>query len=317
MELIKKGTRIDFIRLYPYVMVVSLVLLAASVFVWVTRGDAKYGIDYVGGHQYVVAFKEPTTSIRLTDEFSAEGVNATVQSFEVSSNQYIVRLATPEKLRGNAGDEAKGVRALVEGVLQSRYPNVHEIVQTDYIGPAIGSELKRKALWAIAIGLIGILIYISVRFEMAFAVGAIVALFHDVIISLGIYLLAGHELNAAALAAVLTIIGYSVNDTIVIFDRVREEIFRRKDFDLKELLNDANNAMLSRTIITSMLTLFSALSLYLVGGGAIADLSLFLVVGVITGSFSTIFIACPIVLIWDNIRRSRRQSKLAAASAHS
>lgn len=315
MELIKKGTRIDFIRLYPYVMVVSAILLAASVYVWFQRGDTKYGIDYVGGHQYVVSFQEPTDSNVVRSHFANEGISVVVQSFEIGSNQYIIRLSTPPELKGSSADEARAVRALVEGILKRKFSSNYEVIQSDYIGPTIGDELKTKALWAITLGLIGILIYITVRFEVAFAVGAITALFHDVIISVGVYLWAGHELNSAALAAVLTIIGYSVNDTIVIFDRVREEIFKRKNFDLRELLNDANNQMLSRTIITSLLTLFSALSLYLFGGGAIADLSLFLVVGVITGSFSTIFIACPIVLIWDNVRQARRARVAAASSA--
>ncbi len=309
MELISKGTKIDFFKIFPVAITISLVALAASIFIWFEKGDAKYGIDYVGGHRFVLALETDPDLAKMQQSFDQANLEATVQAFEIGSKDLSVRLTAPVELRGQP-QEATQVRALLDGALKSSLSSadgtpLYKIVQTDFIGPTVGQELREKALLAVILGLVAVLIYISVRFEFAFAIGAIVALFHDVIISTGVYLWAGYQLNGAALAAVLSIIGYSVNDTIVIFDKVREEIFKRGTFNLKELLNDANNAMLSRTIITSSLTLISALALYLIGGGAIAELSLFLVVGVISGSLSTIFIACPIVLLWDNYRRKK------------
>jgi preprotein translocase SecF subunit len=143
------------------------------------------------------------------------------------------------------------------------------------------------------------LVYIAFRFEMAVGIGTIVALVHDVVISTGAYLASGHLINMATLAAALTIVGYSVNDTVVIFDRVREERNKRKSYDLAELVNEAINFTLSRTIITHVLTLISAVALYVIAGGEIADLSLFLVAGIVCGAYSTVFIVAPIVILWE------------------
>jgi preprotein translocase subunit SecF len=321
IELLPKNTKIDFVRLFPFAVMFSLLLLGLAIFKWNSTGESKFGIDFVGGHEILVRIQTPTTADELRALFSAQGLdNASIQSFEVGSNDYSVRLSG-QVVKANAdevlapAEEIRRIREKVQQVLNVKFASAYEIQQSDFIGPSIGQELAMRALWAVMLGLVGILIYVTIRFEFAFALGAIVALFHDVIISVGIYLLAGHELNSAALAAVLTIIGYSVNDTIVIFDRVREEIIKRKDFDLRQVLNEANNACLSRTIITGGLTMITALSLFYIGGGAISDLSLLLVAGTIVGSYSTIFIACPVVLFWDQFRNRRQVATASAAKA--
>ena len=178
-----------------------------------------------------------------------------------------------------------------------------EILKIDYVGPTAGEELRTQALIAIIISVIGILIYISVRFEFAFALGAIVALFHDIVIGLGIYLLLGDTISVTTLAAALTLLGYSVNDTIVIFDRIREKLITAKSYVLENVINEALTEMLSRTIITSILTLFSAVALLIFGGGEIRDLSLFLVVGIVIGCYSTVFIASPVALWWADRKK--------------
>ncbi|MCB0335368.1 MAG: protein translocase subunit SecF, partial [Bdellovibrionales bacterium] len=217
------------------------------------------------------------------------------QAFEEDKNDYAIRIA-------GSAEDSKSVVEAIGKALEKGFPSGYEVMKTDFVGPTIGAELKKKAITALVVGLLGILGYITYRFEFAFALGAVIALFHDVIVCIGVYLLCGLTLNMATLAAALTIVGYSVNDTIIIFDRMREEMYKRKNFVLRDLMNYSINATLSRTIITSLLTLFSALALLIFGGGAIRDLSLFLVVGVITGTYSTIFIASPIALMWEEMR---------------
>lgn len=304
MELFASNLKIDFLAKGKYAILLSLALIAGTVYVWVTQGEEKYGLDYRGGSEFIVALKGSRTSEDMRKALDAAGLpGVTVQAFEASQGEFAVRV----------GDtlDSKATKAKFESTLQSAFASDFEIRRSQYIGPTIGKELREKATIALLIGLVGILVYVSFRFEFAFALGAVVALFHDVIIATGIYLAAGNELTMGSLAAALTIVGYSVNDTIVIFDRVREEIMRRKDFDLRELMNQAVNYTLSRTVVTSLLTLFSALALMLFGGGAIKDLSVFLVAGIVIGSYSTIFIASPITLAWHN----HRMKKLGAAAA--
>lgn len=311
-SLVPLNTSIDFIKLFPYALVVSVTLIGISLVTWFDRGEGKFGIDYVGGHELIVSFNSPTDVEKLRAEFERGGLpNALIQAFEAESGDYSIRVAA--RTEGNTAAEISEVQGEIRRVLDQSFAGQYEVLQADFVGPTIGAELKRRALVAVMIGLIGILIYVTARFEFSFALGAIVALFHDVIIATGIYLFAGHEINGAVLAAVLTIIGYSVNDTIVIFDRAREERKKDEKGDLGVIFNRANNACLSRTIITTLLTLFTAVALNVFGGGAIADLSLFLVVGVITGAFSTIFVATPFALMWERWRERRVRAAQAAA----
>lgn len=300
LQLIRKTPKVDWIGLAPYAFLFSGVLLIASFYIWFSLGDDKYGIDYVGGHEIVVKIQDDTNSEAVANLLQEHGFDdPLVQSFEVGTNDYAIRVA------GDHNEATSVVRQRVQQALQSRFSGEVEVLKSDFVGPTLGDELKRKALWAVTLGMIGITAYITIRFQGAFAVGALVALFHDVIIATGMYLWVGHELNAAALAAALTIVGYSVNDTIVIFDKVREEMRKRGADRLRELLNDANNAMLNRTIITSLLTLFSAVALLVLGGGAIQDLSVYLVIGLVSGVYSTIFIAGPVVLVWHRWRGAK------------
>ncbi len=309
MELIPRQTNIDFMRFRCIAALISLTLISFSLYLWFSKGDSKYGVDYRGGHEVVVKIGGEAEADNIRSALTKDGFeDAIVQSFEQGSSQYSIRVGDLPGL----GD-TKAVRDKIEAVLKAAFSDQVEILKTDYVGPTIGAELRVRGLIAVSVGLLAMLLYITFRFELAFGIGAVVAVFHDVIISTGGYLLAGHTLNGASLAAALTIVGYSVYDTVVIFDRVREEILRHRDFELAQLLNEAVNAMLSRTIITHMLTFFSVLALLLFGGGAISDLSLFLVVGVLSGSYSTIFIASPVALAWNTFR-NRSQAKVALAS---
>lgn len=298
MEIIPTTTNIDFLGKRRIAYIFSLLLTLFTLWVWFDKGDSKYGIDFTGGHEIVVKVDGGANSEDIRKALNAGGVeDALVQAFELSSKEYSVRIGDSLE----SGAMSQKVKAALEG----KFPGQVEIRKTDFVGPTIGNELKRNAWIAIIIGLLGILLYVTVRFEFAFAFGAVIALFHDVMIAMGVYLFVGHTINMSTLAAALTIVGYSVNDTVIVFDRMREEIFKRKNYDLVSLMNEVINMYLSRTIVTSALTWFTALALYVFGGGAISDLSLFLVVGILAGTYSTVFIASPLVLFWHSFETKR------------
>jgi preprotein translocase SecF subunit len=302
LEIIGK-TNIDFLGKRRWAYLASLLLCAFSVYMWFARSADRYDIDFNGGHEIVIRVTEGADSERVRNAIKKQGVNdAVVQAFEVGrSDEYSIRV-------GGKADEAKPLKDKITAATKESFAGKGEIIRTDFVGPTAGQELKDKAFWAVVLCLVGIAIYVTVRFEFAFALGALVSLAHDVIVATGIYLWAGHNINMASVAAALTVVGYSVNDTIVIFDKVREEIFKRKDYELIPLMNECVNMMLSRTIITSGLTFFAALALYLFGGGAISDLSLYLTVGVLAGTYSTVFIASPVVFTWEAMR-TRKAAK--------
>ncbi len=294
MELIATNLNFNFLSKAKYAIAFSMILIVYSVYLWVQMGDSKYGVDYTGGNEFIISAPKADTEAIRQGLKKAEIDGAVVQEFEKGSGEFSIRLS---------GDfqETKVLQDKILASLQSVEADA-KILSANFVGPTVGAELRRSALIAIVIGLIGMLAYISYRFEFAFALGAVVALTHDVIISLGVYLFFDLPLSMATLAAAMSIVGYSVNDTIIIFDRVREEMIKRKDFVLDDVVNFSVNATLSRTIITSLLTLFSAIALLVFGGGAIKELALFLVAGIIVGSYSTIFIASPVALAWEKWR---------------
>lgn len=296
MEIIPSNTSVDFLSKRYFAFILSALLIGFAVYEWVSLGENKYGIDYLGGHEIVVKVTEETNAEMLRGQLQKDGIAAIVQAFEAASGEFSIRIA---------GEEApKIVKENVSASVANLHGEKFSIVKSEFVGPTIGKELQRNALIAIIVSLFGMLAYITYRFEMAFAVGAVAALFHDVVVTLGIYLICGKTIGVATLAAALTIVGYSVNDTIIVFDRVREELLKRHKQSLKEVINYSINQTLSRTVITSLLTLFSAVALWLYGGGGIADLSLFLVVGIICGTYSTIFIASPVALAFEHFRSS-------------
>jgi preprotein translocase subunit SecF len=295
MEFFPPDMKLDIMGKAKYFLVLSLLTVLGSIYIWFAKGEAKYGVDFMGGHQFTVKVGEEATSESLRQLFSEAGFgNAVVQSFKGDAGQYTVRM-------GGTGDEPRTMRPRVEAVLKTAYAEKAEILQADYIGPTIGKELRTSAIIAALLALIGILGYVSYRFELSFAVGAVVALFHDVIIATGLYLYAGFEINMSTVAGALTIVGYSVNDTVVIFDRIREYLLKRKDYQLTSLMNDAISSTLSRTIVTNVLTLVTVAALLVFGGGAIVDLSFYLFVGIIAGTYSTIYVASPCVLYWERL----------------
>lgn len=296
-EIISTKISIDFMGKRYICALLSAILVGLSIFLFVRAGESKYGTDFSGGHEFLVAFTTPQDSPTIRAKLAEQHLEeARVQAFQGMQNEFSIRL-------GDTADAAT-VRAKVEGALRAAFGDTAKIEKTDYVGPTVGAELRKSGLIAVSLCVLGILLYIAVRFEFAIGLGTIVALCHDVIICTGVYIAAGHLIGMATLAAALTIVGYSVNDTVVIFDRVREERAKRRNYEIGSLVNEAINFTLSRTLITHGLTLISALALYLIGTGEIKDLSLFLVAGIICGSYSTIFIVAPIVIMIERRRKS-------------
>lgn len=308
-ELISTNSKIDFMGKRFVCMLLSIVAFAASVYIFVQQGQAKYGTDFLGGHEFLVSFNGDFDSEKIRAGLAAqqlEGVR--VQAFQGAKNEYSIRL-------GEAG-EADAVRGTVETALKAAFGDVYTIQKTDYVGPTVGRELRTSALWAVGLGILGMLIYIAIRFEFAVGVGTIVALLHDVVIATGVYLVSGHIIGMATLAGALTIIGYSVNDTVVVFDRVREQRNKKKGAKLVDVVNEALNFTLSRTVITHLLTFFSALALYVFADGEIKDLSLYLCAGILLGSYSTIFIVSAVVITLEGKKSSEPvQGSARAAKA--
>jgi preprotein translocase SecF subunit len=318
MKIIQKTTNFNFMGMAIWAYLFSGLLVAGSFYLWFAKGESKYGIDYAGGYEMIVAAPGDDVAPKLRDLLEKAGIaEAMVQSFEAGSKEYAVRIPISPEQRSKdlkaeeIAKETARVKQVVVDSLATGFGSEAEIKATDYVGPTISEELKGKAFTALILGLVAILLYVTFRFELSFAIGAVAALFHDVIVCTGVYLLLGKTLSMTALAAALTIVGYSINDTIVIFDRIREELMKDNKTSVEEIMNFSINATLSRTIITSLLTFFSALSLMIFGGGAISDLSVFLVVGIIAGSYSTIFIASPIALAWERFRARAEERKEA------
>ena len=282
--------------------ILSAVLIVLGVASMVMRGGPKLSIDFIGGTMVAVNYTEPVdiNEVRSAlDQVTIDGQtfdfsNAEIKHFGDESN-VVVRLPSME-------DEPEQFAHKFVEKMAAAFPALVPDNKTDFIlsiekvGPKIGAELSGDAVMAIFSALALILVYISIRFEFKYAVGAIAALAHDVLITLGIFSLMDFEVSLAVIAAFLTIVGYSLNDTIVIFDRIRENVKGLKNATLSSVINESINQSLSRTIITSLTTLFVVMVLFLVGGEVIHTFAFAMIVGVIVGTYSSVFVASPVVI---------------------
>ncbi len=307
LSLIRKETSIDFIGKRRLALTFSLVVIVVTGGLLVFRavqspGDV-FGVDFTGGSSTTFRFalqpggEVPVPVDQLRAELEAAGVASPVIQYQQELDS-----AVSSSLQIKAGTDATGeVRQadLVRETLLSAFPEAgFEILQVDEVGSQIGNELKRSAVWSIVLALAGIILYISWRFEFGFALGAIAALVHDVLFTVGVYALFGRQISLPIVAALLTIVGYSVNDTIVVFDRIREDLKLIKGKDFLTICNLSINQTLSRTILTSLTTLITVAMLLIFGGGAIFDFALALCIGVLVGTYSSVFVATPVVLMW-------------------
>jgi len=302
MELFKYSKSYDFMKKSPIFMALSLLLMAASIVLLLTKG-LNYGIDFAGGTIIQVKYDSaaPISKMRsqLKDEKLFNGV--TITRFG-SDEEVIVRIkTTTQELGSDIGDLA---RKTLSGT------GNFEIRRVDIVGPKVGSELREKGIMAMLIAVLGILIYVTFRFEWRFALASVFALIHDVTIALGALSLFSVDINLDILAALLTLLGYSLNDTIIVFDRIREGLRTLKSSVLKDVINESVTRTLSRTTLTSLTTFFVILTLFAFGGEIIHGFSFTLLVGVIVGTYSSIFVA-SVILIYSGFNVSSFRSKEA------
>ncbi len=297
---------IDFISRRKIAYIISGILLTIGIGSFFIPGRPNYGIDFKGGASIVLRFEKPIITSEIRDALSTIDLGSSEIKQFGSKNEYLIYV---EQQKGSSASEmAKKVENAISSTL-SDYP--YEIRKIDTIGPKIGEELRKAAVLAVLIALLLILIYIGWRFEFVFAVGAIVALFHDVMIVLGIFSILNIEISLKEIAAFLTIVGYSLNDTIVVYDRIRENLKVMRSDNLKTIMNSSINQCLSRTVITSLTTFLVVLILFLFGGEVIKGFALAMMIGVVVGTYSSIFVASPVILEWQSHHGGKRELKMA------
>jgi preprotein translocase subunit SecF len=288
------GKRYLFISISLFLIVASLILIAVRGFNW--------GIDFAGGVEVQVRFEKPVPISAIRQEISKKFPNASITNFG-SKNEFLIRLSVKNASNSVTNDIGDTIRRELQKLGKV------EIRRVNIVGAKVGGELKEKGIKAFLLAMLGILLYVAFRFEWRFAVASVIALFHDTIISLGALSLFQIEINLDVLAAVLTLMGYSLNDTIVVFDRIREQIEMSRGGDLAQHINEAVSKTLSRTVLTSLTTFFVVLTLFLFGGEIIRPFSFTLLVGIIVGTYSSIFIASPL-LIWLKFDIEKYRKKL-------
>lgn len=293
-------TNIDFLRYRIAALVFTALLTVATIGLVVDKG-LNFGIDFTGGVLVEVETSGPA-DLGAMREALGDGSfgDVSLQNFG-ADNAVLIRLGQDA---GEGDAQGRMVEALRQTLSEKVDPNI-QIQRAEFVGPKVGQELIEGAVIAFVVAIAAMMIYVWFRFEWQFGVGAVAALFHDVVMTIGMYAVTGYEFNLTSVAAVLTIIGYSLNDTVVIFDRVRENLRKYRDMTILELLNRALNDTLSRTIMTGFTTLIALFALYFVAGSALAGFTFAMIAGVFIGTYSTIFIAVPI-LVYLNLQKRQR-----------
>ena len=300
----------DFIRWRWHAIAFSLLIILAGAAAMWTKG-LPLGVDFKGGTILIFKFDKPVAEDAVRTALQSMPGEKTVQKFgAASANEIMVRLPqTVEREEGALLE--RDVKAATEAITAANIGKF-EIVGTEVVGPVIGAQLQRKGLYATLFSILGITVYIGFRFRFSFAIGAIAATFHDILVTLAFLTFFGYDLSLNVVAAILTITGYSVNDTIVIFDRVRENFrFMRRD-SLEQVVNTSVNQTLRRTIITAGTTFLAVFALYLFGGDVLEGFAFTMLVGIVSGTYSTVFIAAAIAII---LSRRKAEARVPAATA--
>ncbi len=303
-----KSTKLDFMKLaVPAFMASWLLIIAGNSYGLFVRGHNVLGVELTGGDTITMSFDQQhkigVDKVREAATKVSSGDVLVSYQHDIGTSTDTLRVTVRNTADTKAGE---GVSSKVASSLKQVFPeSKFKVIGTDHVGPTVGQEIQETAILASLLAMFGILIYVAFRYEFSFAVGAVVAIIHDVLMTLGCYFLAGRELNATTVAAILTIIGFSINDTIVIFDRIREDLKLGVRGSFRELMNQALNQTLSRTLITSGTVLLATAALYIFGGGPINDFAFTFLVGIITGTYSSIYIASAIVLWWHKGQRPK------------
>lgn len=305
MELIRPDTRFDFIGKKNFTLWVSAIAILISLGSIFFHGGLKYGVDFAGGILLQIKFSKAVDISEVRNALEAIGSkDAMVQKFG-GENEFLIRA---EKASGDLEEMSGKMQSSLQGQFKD---NALEIRRTEVVGPKVGRDLKEKAIWATALSFLAILVYVAFRFrQLSYGLGGIVALFHDIVVTFGAISIFNIEFSLNVLAVILTIIGFSINDTIVIFDRVRENIKKMRKDSLETIFNTSINECLGRTILTSGTVMMVVLILFFFGGPVIHDFTTALIVGLISGTYSTVYIASPVVLLWDKyISKRKRRSR--------
>jgi preprotein translocase subunit SecF len=298
-------TNIDFIgkRRIAYMISTVLVLSGALALVQISRGSANMGIDFAGGTSIQVKFDRPVDLGIVRQALSQSGIKDSEPQQFADGRSVMIRLKRSTAEAGMAQQVQEALRAGIKD-------NPFTVQASTEIGPAIGKDLQNKALLAIAISLAGIVVYIAWRFEFRFGVAATVATFHDVLAVLGVVFVLNKEITLLIVTALLTIAGYSLTDTVVVYDRIRENLRARRKETLSDVMNASINQVLSRTAMTSITTLLAAAALFLLGGEVLHDFAFALLIGIVVGTYSSWFVASPLIYEWrirtEAARRPRR-----------
>jgi preprotein translocase subunit SecF len=295
IKLVPADTKIDFIGYRKIAYIFSGLLMLLSVGFFAIQG-LNYGIDFKGGILIEVRTPGPANIDGLRAKLSGLGLGEVALQEFGQPTDVLIRIE-----RQPGGEE--GQKVAVAKIKETLSQDVASYRRTEFVGPKVGGELIQAGIIAVVLSLLAIMVYVWFRFEWQFSVGAIVALTHDVVSTIGVFSMNEHEFNLATVAAILTIAGYSINDTVVVFDRIRENLRKYKAMPIEELLNLSLNQTLSRTLLTSITTLLALLAIFFFGGAVIQDFAFALIWGVLIGTFSSIFVASPVVMML-NIRES-------------
>ena len=305
-----RGAQYPFLKYKKWAYASSIVLTLITVGSIALHGGLEYSIDFTGGTLVQLEFENEVETQALRDALGTmEGLqDAEVQRFGDPSD-VVVRAQVP------AGEEESFGRRIEAHLRQA--PELEgrtfQVVRTEAVGPKIGEELKRQAVLAILYALGLIFVYVAFRFDVKFAVAAIIATLHDIVLSVGVFSLAGKEISLAVVAAFLTIVGYSLNDTIVVFDRIREDVKAMRKESYEQVVNSALNETLTRTINTGITTLLVLLILYFVGGETIRDFAFALIIGIVIGTYSSLFVGAPLVVEWQSRFGDRKKKGPSSA----
>jgi preprotein translocase subunit SecF len=294
MEFIGK-TKIDFMGMKKLTFIISgiIALIGLVGIVQISRGAANMGIDFSGGIAMQLKFASPVTTQQAREALSSGGVKDVELQEIKDGNKLLIKLRKGSQANTSSADH-------IQDVLKKAFPaNPFQVESSTEIGPSIGDKLKKDTLVAVAISMLGIILYIAWRFDFKFGVAAVVATMHDVLAIFAVFFVLNKEVNLLLITAVLTIAGYSMTDTVVVFDRIRENLHKSLKEPLNIVFNRSINEVLSRTIITSFTAFMAAVALFLFGGEVIHDFAFALAVGVAVGTYSSIFVASPIVVLWE------------------
>ncbi|MEK7329432.1 MAG: protein translocase subunit SecF [Candidatus Eisenbacteria bacterium] len=294
------GTNLPIMQYRRFAYMISSAFVLATVIWLVMHGGPKYSVDFTGGTLLQIRTSRvvPADQVRQAlDGAGFRGVELQQMTGE-NHDEYLLRMKS---------ESERDLFTSVQAAIQQRLPGVTvDLRRTEKVGPKVGSELRQKAIWAVFGSLAGILLYVGVRYQFKYALGAVVALFHDVFVTLGVLCFAGREVSLTVVAALLTIAGYSINDTIVVFDRIRERSKALRKEKHSRAMDIAVNETLSRTVITSFTVFLTALALFIWGGEVLRDFSFALLVGVVLGTYSTVFVASALALdVWIGLDRRK------------